>query len=99
MGLSCGIYPLRRKPQKQIGADQFAAYSLRQMSETPDPPLKCAWTTGACATAATKAALHALWGEAEQAVSITLPRGETLPECLQLGNVPSVIDWVRAQQI
>lgn len=36
------------------------------------------WTTGACATAAVKAALLAHWaGEAPASVTITLPRGET----------------------
>ena len=45
------------------------------MSETRD--LRRGWTTGACATAATKAAVMALWGEGFPArVRITLPRGE-----------------------
>ena len=40
-------------------------------------PLKRGWTTGACATAATKAALQILWdGEVPKAVGITLPKGE-----------------------
>ncbi len=44
-----------------------------------DPPrLRRGWTTGACATAATKAALMALWGGAfPKTVRITLPKGET----------------------
>ena len=41
-------------------------------------PLKRGWTTGACATAATKAALSALLsGSFEDPVTITLPKGET----------------------
>jgi cobalt-precorrin-5B (C1)-methyltransferase len=41
-------------------------------------PLRRGWTTGACATAATKAALWRLWGgEWVSRVGITLPRGET----------------------
>jgi cobalt-precorrin-5B (C1)-methyltransferase len=45
--------------------------------ETPKPELRRGWTTGACATAATKAALERLWGGAFPAtVRITLPRGE-----------------------
>ncbi|MEL6818391.1 MAG: cobalt-precorrin-5B (C(1))-methyltransferase [Pseudomonadota bacterium] len=44
----------------------------------PDKPLRRGWTTGACATAATKAALTALLGDDFQdPVSITLPKGET----------------------
>lgn len=40
-------------------------------------PLRRGWTTGACATAATRAALIALWsGERSDVVRITLPRGE-----------------------
>lgn len=44
----------------------------------PDGPLRRGWTTGACATAATKAALTALFGgDFPDPVTITLPRGET----------------------
>ncbi|MGR3634261.1 MAG: cobalt-precorrin-5B (C(1))-methyltransferase [Limimaricola soesokkakensis] len=40
-------------------------------------PLRRGWTTGACATAATRAALLRLWGgDWPETVSITLPRGE-----------------------
>lgn len=48
------------------------------MTRKPDGPLRRGWTTGACATAATSAALTRLWGGAfPDAVSITLPGGET----------------------
>lgn len=48
------------------------------MSEDTPPKLRRGWTTGACATAATKAALQMLWtGSAPAIVSITLPKGET----------------------
>ncbi|MEO0542448.1 MAG: cobalt-precorrin-5B (C(1))-methyltransferase [Pseudomonadota bacterium] len=44
----------------------------------PDKPLRRGWTTGACATAATKAALAALLeGKFPDPVTITLPKGET----------------------
>jgi cobalt-precorrin-5B (C1)-methyltransferase len=46
--------------------------------EKPATALRRGWTTGACATAATKAALTALLtGEFPDPVEITLPKGET----------------------
>jgi cobalt-precorrin-5B (C1)-methyltransferase len=46
----------------------------------PDGPLRSGYTTGACATACTKAALLALLGQqAMRQVSITLPGGEDVP--------------------
>jgi cobalt-precorrin-5B (C1)-methyltransferase len=48
------------------------------MDDTPETELRRGWTTGACATAATRAALLRLWGGAfPTEVTITLPRGET----------------------
>ncbi len=48
------------------------------MTDDLQTPLRRGWTTGACATAATKAALLRLWGGAFPAdVTITLPKGET----------------------
>ncbi|GHA43337.1 cobalt-precorrin-5B C(1)-methyltransferase [Amylibacter ulvae] len=48
------------------------------MTRKPTGDLRRGWTTGACATAATKAALMALWGDGfPKYVGITLPRGET----------------------
>ncbi|WP_166416269.1 cobalt-precorrin-5B (C(1))-methyltransferase [Cochlodiniinecator piscidefendens] len=47
------------------------------MEKKPISELRRGWTTGACATAATKAALKALWGEGfADKVRLTLPRGE-----------------------
>jgi cobalt-precorrin-5B (C1)-methyltransferase len=51
---------------------------IAEDSRKPAGPLRRGWTTGACATAATKAALTALLtGEFPDPVSITLPKGET----------------------
>lgn len=48
------------------------------MTRKPTQDLRRGWTTGACATAATKAALKALWGGTfRNSVQITLPKGET----------------------
>ena len=48
------------------------------MARKPDTPLRRGWTTGACATAATRAALLGLWGQGKPGeVQITLPKGET----------------------
>ena len=47
------------------------------MTRKPDGPLRRGWTTGACATAATRAALLRLWGGTfPDQVQITLPQGE-----------------------
>jgi cobalt-precorrin-5B (C1)-methyltransferase len=48
------------------------------MNEIDPSKLRRGWTTGACATAAVKAALTLLWGgEAPREITIVLPRGET----------------------
>jgi len=48
------------------------------MTRKPQTELRRGWTTGACATAATKAALLGLWGDGiPDRVGITLPKGET----------------------
>ena len=48
------------------------------MNDLPKTELRRGWTTGACATAATKAALLRLWdGAFPTSVQITLPKGET----------------------
>ncbi|MFV2038525.1 MAG: cobalt-precorrin-5B (C(1))-methyltransferase, partial [Paracoccaceae bacterium] len=65
------------------------------MSDKPASELRRGWTTGACATAATKAALTRLWGRAFPAtVTITLPRGET-PD-FQLAHSAAGEGWAEA---
>ncbi|QPM89896.1 cobalt-precorrin-5B (C(1))-methyltransferase [Pseudooceanicola algae] len=60
-----------------------------------DPTLRRGWTTGACATAALKTALLALWsGTRPDSVGLRLPRGETpvfTIEDLVVGD-----DWAEA---
>lgn len=57
--------------------------------------LRRGWATGACATAATKAALMRLWGGAfPHAVGITLPKGETPVFPLALAEAGD--GWARA---
>ena len=66
------------------------------MSDAEDGKnLRSGWTTGACATAAAKAACMALFGEAfPQQVTITLPRGET--PSFALGVAEQGDCWARA---
>lgn len=51
---------------------------LAAMTRKPVGELRRGWTTGACATAATKAGLMRLWGGVwPQSVGLVLPKGET----------------------
>lgn len=65
-------------------------------SNPQEPPrLRRGWTTGACATAALKAALEAFWGPGfPPSVRIELPKGET-PSFL-LAHQKSGPDWAEA---
>lgn len=63
-----------------------AVKRVQKPDQKPANQLKRGWTTGACATAATKAALTALIsGEFPDPVSITLPKGEApaFPLCFE----------------
>jgi cobalt-precorrin-5B (C1)-methyltransferase len=64
------------------------------MSKTP-PKLRSGWTTGACATAAAKAAVQALLGDGFPVrVTITLPKGQT--PTFQIAETASGPGWAEA---
>ncbi|MDG4718779.1 MULTISPECIES: cobalt-precorrin-5B (C(1))-methyltransferase [Thalassospira] len=68
------------------------------MARKPDGPLRKGWTTGACATAATRAAWQALLsGDFPDPVTITLPRGET--PSFELIKAETGDGWARASVI
>jgi cobalt-precorrin-5B (C1)-methyltransferase len=68
------------------------------MSKTPSPKLRCGWTTGACATAAAKAAVQALLGGGfPPRVTITLPRGKT--PSFEIAETAAGPDWAEAAVI
>ncbi|SHE30772.1 cobalt-precorrin-5B (C1)-methyltransferase [Litoreibacter ascidiaceicola] len=63
------------------------------MTDDTLPKLRRGWTTGACATAATKAGLQILWGgTVPPDVTITLPKGET--PVFALASVVQGEGWV-----
>jgi cobalt-precorrin-5B (C1)-methyltransferase len=65
------------------------------MSKTPPTKLRSGWTTGACATAAAKAAAQALLGGGfPKRVTITLPRGET--PSFEIADTAAGLDWAEA---
>ena len=65
------------------------------MIAKPEGPLRRGWTTGACATAATRAALLRLWGGAfPDRVQITLPKGET--PIFGLAHRDAGVGWAEA---
>ena len=67
----------KRAMDETTEAAKTIAGTAGESREKPKGPLRPGWTTGACATAATKAALTALiTGEFPDPVSIRLPRGE-----------------------
>ena len=68
-----------QSPANGTAGARDRARPVSAAADAPDGrPLRRGWTTGACATAATKAALTALLkGDFPDPVSITLPKGET----------------------
>ena len=94
MDRSASIEKAKSDARWWIGVAERNAYSCA-MSRIPAGELRRGWTTGACATAATKAALTAFWGGAfPEHVQIVLPRGET-PE-FEVVNASRGKDWAEA---
>ncbi|SER16658.1 cobalt-precorrin-5B (C1)-methyltransferase [Faunimonas pinastri] len=70
----------------------------RRPNRGEDRPLRRGWTTGACATAAAKAAWNALLtGDFPDPVTIRLPRGET--PAFALARTDRGADWASASVI
>ncbi len=76
------VYAVKRPPLPKQFLTVTGEHGLRKLIERYVPgffPLRSGYTTGACATAASKAALLALLGKEDiQNVPITFPDGETL---------------------
>ncbi|MGO1118257.1 cobalt-precorrin-5B (C(1))-methyltransferase [Rhodovibrionaceae bacterium A322] len=65
------------------------------MARIPEGPLRRGWTTGACATAATRAAYTALvTGEFPDPVSLVLPKGDQPSFALAFEGKSAVIDAI-----
>lgn len=77
-----------KRPQVRHWRHRYRCYS-RAMTRKPAGELRRGWTTGACATAATKAALLCWWGkDVPNTVSLTLPKGEVFtPEILDCSAI------------
>lgn len=83
MALICAVEKSTKRPKLAAWRQDVLAVSLARglrghMARKPSGDLRRGWTTGACATAAVKAALMCLRdGAFAGEVTITLPRGET----------------------
>lgn len=72
------MFPSKYTTQFEPLASGIFAPIVGAMTRKPTGDLRRGWTTGACATAAVKAGLMALWGDGfPREVGIVLPRGET----------------------
>lgn len=72
-----GSKPSHSATKEQRLASGAKLHIVASMTGKPSTDLRRGWTTGACASAATKAALQAFWGGGfPRDVTITLPKGE-----------------------
>ncbi len=96
--MTASAQPEKSQPRQPGNCAGHAGAYSPGMTAPPEQPLRRGWTTGACATAALKAALTALWtGQPAATVTIRLPRGECPDFAIAALHVGD--DWAEAAVI